>query len=327
MCAEVKLNKLGHESILSVCTKLKSTLIDYGARSISAPQLGFRYRIFAMDPVFYEDFSEEKSDFEHLFLSEPQSNEELEVQTDELNAYLNQMEFHLNHHVPYQEDLQSIEAHLSQQRPYSMTDIKPMIFINPSWIPLDLEQSIFEMEQQKGNLSGTEGGGDAASNALYTTLLFGCDGVRTSCNYEQCVSFPELMVKKERYNRIRTEFWDENGRKRICYLKSQDARMFQHECDHLDGILMTDHVSWQEEGSILYVDEYERRQQILKPQIEELIAKFSPSQQNELYKLYDPLHPPCDEELIEILELVLQKKDEREQNLIADATDPRNVEM
>merc|ERR1712154_729014 len=144
------------------------------------------------------------------------------------------------------------------------------------------------MEQQKGNLSGTECGDGAASNSLHTTLLFGCNGMRSSTNYEQCVSFPELMVKKKRYNRIRTEFYDENGRKRICYLKSQDARMFQHECDHLDGRLMTDDVSWEEDGAILYVDEYERRQQILRPQIEELIGKISASQQNELYKLYDP---------------------------------------
>ncbi len=100
--------------------------------------------------------------------------------------------------------------------------------------------------------------------------------------------------------------------------------MFQHECDHLDGRLMTDDVSWDD---VIYVDEYQRRQQILRPRIEELIAKFSPSQENELYKLYDPLHPPCDEELIGILEAVLQRKEERDQKLIAEAKDPRNVEM
>jgi len=40
------------------------------------------------------------------------------------------------------------------------------------------------------------------------------------------------------------------------------------------------------DNTIIYVDEYLRRQQILKPQIEALIAKFGPNEQNELYKIY-----------------------------------------
>eukprot|EP01083_Nonionella_stella_P083726 231570_1 len=328
VCAKVNVTKLKHESIRSICNQLKDTMMAYGIRSVSAPQLGYKYRMFALDTVFYEDFTDEKAEFEQLFLSEPQTDEEFERQHDGLNSYLNQLEFHLNNHVPYQNDLQSIEQHFEQQtseHAYN-EEMKPMICINPTWIPLDLDQSIFEMEQKKGNMSKDKSD-NGTSSSLYTTLLFGCNGVRTSCNYEQCLSFPELMVKRQRYNRIRAEFYNENGQKQICYLKSQDARAFQHECDHLDGRLMTDGVGWHDENSIIYVDEYLRRQQILKPQIEALISEISPAQQDELYKIYDPLHPPCDEELIEILQSVLQRKDEQQQQIVQQANDPDVIEM
>ena len=322
-CAQVNPAKFNHESIRLICNTLKDTMMNTGARSVSAPQIGYRYRIFAMEPVFYEDFSEEKSDFEYLFLSEPKTDAEFENQSDALNAYLQQLEFHLNNHVPYQNELQSLEQHLEVQTVDH--EIKPMIFINPTWSPLDLDQSIFEMEQTKGNIAMNRGEDAATSNSLYTTLLFGCNGVRTSSNYEQCLSFPELMVKRKRYNRIRTEFFNESGQKQICYLKSNDARMFQHECDHLDGQLMTDGIAWNDDSSIIYVDEFLRRQQILKPQIEALIAQFNPAQQNELYKVYDPMHPPCDEELVDILESVLKKQQEQKQKLVEQAIDEDNI--
>merc|ERR1712228_63135 len=281
------------------------------------------YRIFAMDPVFHEDFTEEKSDFEYLFLSEPKTDQEFENQSDALNAYLHQLEFHLNNHIPYQNELQNMESqNMNQSMP---EEIKPMIFINPTWSPLDLDQSIFEMEQSKGNISINKGEDAATSNSLYTTLLFGCNGMRTSVNYEQCLSFPELMAKKKRYNRIRAEFYNESGVKQVCYLKSNDSRMFQHECDHLDGILMTDGIAWNDDSSIIYVDEFLRRQEILKPQIEALIAEFNPAQQNELYKVYDPMHPPCDEELVDILESVLKKYQEQKQQLVEQAIDKENI--
>merc|ERR1712129_157147 len=119
-----------------------------------------------------------------------------------------------------------------------------------------------------------------------------------------------------------------NGQKQICYLKSNDARMFQHECEHLDGRLMTDSITWngqQDDSAIIYLDEFLRRQEILKPQIESLIAQFNPAQQNELYKVYDPMHPPCDEELVQILERILEQVEEQKQQLVEQAIDEQNV--
>lgn len=328
----MNIDKFQHESVRIICNKLKDVMISTGARSVSAPQLGYRYRIFAMEPVFYEDFDEEKTDFEQLFLSQPKTDQQLQEQSDAINAYLNQLEFHLNNHIPYKNDLKIIEQQYeninnnnNNGHIINENEIKPMIFINPTWSPLDLDQSIFEMEQNKGNIYKSDDG--ISGNSLYTTLLFGCNGIRTSCNYEQCLSFPELMVKKQRYNRIRTEFYNENGEKRICYLKSNDSRMFQHECDHLDGRLMIDNVKWNDDSSIIYVDEFLRRQEILKPQIEELISKFGPSQQNELYTMYDPLHPPCDEQLIDILENILQRKEQQQQQIVQQANESKALDI
>ncbi len=79
---------------------------------------------------------------------------------------------------------------------------------------------------------------------------------------------------------------------------------------------MTDNIGWSDDSAVIYVEELLRRQQILRPQIETLLSQIGPSQQNELYKIYDPLHPPCDEELIEMLPELLLKWHPVESNVI-----------
>ena len=54
---------------------------------------------------------------------------------------------------------------------------------------------------------------------------------------EGCLSFPGLTFDIPRYERISTTFFDVDG---VMYTKEFEgliARMFQHECDHLDGKL------------------------------------------------------------------------------------------
>ena len=45
--------------------------------------------------------------------------------------------------------------------------------------------------------------------------------------WDDCMSFPDLLVKVERYKSIKVEFSDDL------------SELFQHEYDHLDGILAT----------------------------------------------------------------------------------------
>ncbi len=60
--------------------------------------------------------------------------------------------------------------------------------------------------------------------------------------YEACASVPQIAGKVRRYKNIEIEYYDENAK----YIKRQVngffARLIQHECDHLDGIIFLNRV-------------------------------------------------------------------------------------
>jgi len=57
---------------------------------------------------------------------------------------------------------------------------------------------------------------------------------------EGCLSLPGRGVRVERARVITACYEDENGVAKQERLSQKDAVVFQHEADHLDGILMTD---------------------------------------------------------------------------------------
>jgi len=57
---------------------------------------------------------------------------------------------------------------------------------------------------------------------------------------EGCLSLPGKWGEVERFEEITVEFLDQKGQKKKMNLKDLDARVVQHEIDHLDGILFTD---------------------------------------------------------------------------------------
>jgi peptide deformylase len=60
--------------------------------------------------------------------------------------------------------------------------------------------------------------------------------------WDACMSFPELMVKVSRYRSITVSYQDDQGRdQRLGKLSPALASLFQHEIDHLDGVLAVDH--------------------------------------------------------------------------------------
>jgi len=60
---------------------------------------------------------------------------------------------------------------------------------------------------------------------------------------EGCLSFPNLWLKVPRHNKITASYLDNAGKPCIIELEGLDARCFQHELDHLNGITFTEHVS------------------------------------------------------------------------------------
>lgn len=61
--------------------------------------------------------------------------------------------------------------------------------------------------------------------------------------YEGCLSVPEIKGIVERYYKIELKYLDEKFNEQIKILSGFSARVVQHECDHLDGIVFLDRVS------------------------------------------------------------------------------------
>lgn len=58
--------------------------------------------------------------------------------------------------------------------------------------------------------------------------------------WDDCFSFPDILVKVRRHKRIEISYMDETGRRKR--LKANDAlsELLQHEIDHLNGVLAID---------------------------------------------------------------------------------------
>ncbi len=65
-----------------------------------------------------------------------------------------------------------------------------------------------------------------------------------TCTYsEGCLSVPGIYAEVARPSSITVEYYDENFEKKTEVFDKFACRMIEHELDHLDGNLFTDHVS------------------------------------------------------------------------------------
>lgn len=55
--------------------------------------------------------------------------------------------------------------------------------------------------------------------------------------WDDCMSFPNLMVKVRRYKTLTLTFFDKTWAKQVWQLEGDLPELIQHEYDHLDGIL------------------------------------------------------------------------------------------
>ena len=65
----------------------------------------------------------------------------------------------------------------------------------------------------------------------------------TDFQFEGCLSFPNLSVSVERFKELDVEYRDISGRSEKTHLEGISARAFQHELDHLNGILIIDYAT------------------------------------------------------------------------------------
>ena len=68
---------------------------------------------------------------------------------------------------------------------------------------------------------------------------------------EGCLSFPEHFGEITRPSAVKARYTDENNQPREIEADGLLARCIQHEMDHLDGVLMVDHLSALRRGMIL----------------------------------------------------------------------------
>ncbi len=127
----------------------------------------------------------------------------------------------------------------------------------------DLRDPVFVRERERlktalGNFRDRHGFGRAIAApqiGFSQRLICGhLDGPRTWINprivsrseetctlWDDCMSFPELMVKLRRHRSISIEYLNEAGEPcREDDLPPDVAELLQHEIDHLDGILAVD---------------------------------------------------------------------------------------
>ena len=69
-----------------------------------------------------------------------------------------------------------------------------------------------------------------------------CNGEEANVE-EGCLSIPGIHEKVLRKNRIRIQYLDENLQPHDEVYEGFKARVIQHECDHLEGVMFVDYVS------------------------------------------------------------------------------------
>lgn len=55
--------------------------------------------------------------------------------------------------------------------------------------------------------------------------------------WDDCMSFPDLLVRVKRYRRCRIDYFDLDWDRKRMDLEGDLSELLQHECDHLDGVL------------------------------------------------------------------------------------------
>lgn len=80
------------------------------------------------------------------------------------------------------------------------------------------------------------------------------DPSNTYLDFEGCLSIPGYVGIVRRQKSLQVEYHDLNNQHYALTLEGFAARIFQHELDHLDGIVYTDRM---EQGSLIHNSEFQ----------------------------------------------------------------------
>jgi len=74
--------------------------------------------------------------------------------------------------------------------------------------------------------------------------------------WDDCFSFPDLLVKVRRSLSIEVHYQDETGKRHLLKAEGPLSELLQHEIDHIQGILAVDRAI--DSKHIIYRSEYEK---------------------------------------------------------------------
>ncbi len=85
--------------------------------------------------------------------------------------------------------------------------------------------------------------------------------------WDDCMSFPDLVVKVKRSSSISVEYQDDQGIRHVMEkLGRAESELLQHEIDHLDGILAIDRAM--DFKDIIYKSEYNKHHKFYNDQVD-----------------------------------------------------------
>ena len=80
---------------------------------------------------------------------------------------------------------------------------------------------------------------------------------KQTLGYEGCLSFEGLRAEASRPKQIHVRYYDEHGTRQEEWVNGFIAKVFQHEIDHLNGVLFIDHVK--NPHTIMTTEEFKKR--------------------------------------------------------------------
>ena len=95
---------------------------------------------------------------------------------------------------------------------------------------------------------------DDVVHVIVNPVISGCRGEQAD-PMEGCLSIPGLQGKVLRFNEVRIRGQDQRGRPISRKASELEARVIQHEVDHLDGILFIDRAEPDSIGWVLSSDD------------------------------------------------------------------------
>lgn len=132
--------------------------------------------------------------------------------------------------------------------PILKTELEKFDFQNPPTDPIQLAHDLAETMIDKGGIgiSANQIGLPYRAFAIMAEQIIVCfnpillsESVEEIYLEEGCLSYPNLFVKIKRPHTIRVRYTEPNGNVITEKFGGMTARIFQHELDHLNGVVYT----------------------------------------------------------------------------------------